>query len=91
MSKITTEQLSIATDNSIMVDGEWTDYRISQKQGRSVVFRLETPWQMNSRRIELALPHPQYSTAHDKPKCGAGREELYNDLKAAIANEKASA
>lgn len=87
-----TDKLAIATDNRIVLDGVATDYRVRQMKDRTEVYGFKVPWNLSSERFTLSLPHAQYSTSHDKPACGHGRTEFYNDVKEAIArHEKAPA
>lgn len=89
-SKISASQLSITTKNTVYLDGQFTEWHVRQTRERTTIWRNETPG-INSPIVELTLPKTQYSTSADKPACGAGRVEFYNDIKAAIAKEKASA
>jgi hypothetical protein len=87
-------RLAVTTSNSLVIDGVNTNWRVRQVKDVTEVYGFSVPWNVNSNRIVLPLPHGQYSTWADKPACGHGWLEFYHDVKAAIAlyeKEKASA
>lgn len=91
MAKITAEQLSISSSNHIMIDGEWTDYRVIQRKGRTVIYKGQLAYGVEPKGINL--PHAQYSMSFDgTTQAGTpGRVQFYTDVKAALEKEKASA
>ena len=92
-STLSTDNLALTTSNHIVLDGLQTEYRAIQRKDATIVFagNFGPNWTATPSLKILALPQAQYSLSCDKPVCGAGRHEFYADLKAAIANEKASA
>lgn len=91
MTAITAEQLSVSTSNHLMIDGQWTGYRVLQRKNRTIVYKGDVSHGVEP--IGLELPCAQYSMSFDgMTKAGTpGRIQFYTDVKAAIEKEKASA
>ena len=77
--------LQHATDNSLIIDGQATGLKLTQRQSGTVIYTPESRPSGRAYR-EHQMPHARYSTAHDAPASGAaGRTQLEADLRALLA------
>ena len=73
--------LQVATNNSLILDGQNIGLSLTQKRTGTVIYTPES--KASGRRYqEHKMPHERYSTAHDNPASGVvGRAQLEADLR----------
>lgn len=81
-----------ATDNSLIIDGQDTGLKLTQRQDGTVIYTPENRLRGQAYR-QHDMPHKRYSTAHDSPtdpRTGlptgaAGRAQLEADVRELMA------
>lgn len=72
--------LSIAANNEILIDGERTGYRVTQKADGTVVYS-----NFDNKYREHAMPHKRYSLSHPAPLSGnPGLTDFERDIRALL-------
>ena len=87
--------IQIDTSDSILIDGQNTGLKLTQRRNGTVIY---TPEQAGQTYAEHAMPYARYSAAHDAPskpgqpydpKLSAGSKQLEADVRALAASIKA--
>lgn len=88
--------LQIATDNTIIIDGQNTALKVTQTGQGTIVYTPESTFSARKYQ-EHSMPHARYSLAHDNPKTihataelsakfpVAGRAQFETDIRALLA------
>ncbi len=80
--------LEIATNNTIIIDGQNTALKVTQTGQGTIVYTPESTFPP-SKYQEHSMPHVRYSLAHDNPKPNhatpaAGRSQFESDVRALL-------
>ena len=71
--------LQLATNNELMLDGQYIGLALAQRRDGTVIY---TPERIGQQYAEHKMPHQRYATNHDQPSSGAaGRAQLEADLR----------
>lgn len=74
-----------ANTNEIMIDGQRSGFRVTQRKGGTVVYSCDS---FGNNYREHPMPHARYALSHDHPASGAaGRAQFEADIRHLLSQE----